>query len=169
MTWTIEQSWTARAALNARIFQAAAGIQSMDQENGKMTARTGWMGALKTVLGSIETTHTPRPGPDNDNIVDIPKGLDRLRKAIIALNNDLVEAQAERADYIQAWSDCQQEINAALSRNTSRQSQVRHRLARLQEEWAGITAELGIRAEVVPSPIDDTLPDGLVRVIEHRD
>jgi len=129
-----------------------------------LTERRGWLGGLKQVLSRVETTHQPHPDPDS-KVVDIPHGLERLRKAIMALQSDLVEAQAERADYIQAWSDCQQEINAHLSKNTTRQRDLAHRLDRLQTEWVKVTQDLGIRAESVPSALNLSTPDSLGPVI----
>ncbi len=116
--------------------------------------RAGWLGGLKQVLSRVETTHVSRP--DGENIVEIPHGLEKLRKAIVAVQNDIVEAQAERGDYSQAWIDCQAEINAALAKNSSRQKDASHRLRRLQEEWVRVTLDLGIKAEIVPASIDET-------------
>jgi hypothetical protein len=118
-----------------------------------------WVGSFKSLLTRVETTHQPRP--DGPSVVEIPRGLERLRSAIVACQNDLVEAQAERGDYIQAWSDCQQEINAHLAKNTTRQRDLTHRLERLRREWLTATVDLGIRAEIVPEPIDDRLPADL--------
>jgi len=119
--------------------------------------RAGWLGGLKQVLTRVETTHTPRPDHE-DTVVAIPNGLEKLRKAIVAVQNDLVEAQAERGDYSQAWIDCQAEITAALAKNASRQKDATHRLRRLQEEWVRVTNDLGIRAEIVPAMVDDSEP-----------
>jgi hypothetical protein len=119
--------------------------------------RAGWLGGLKQVLTRVETTHVSRP--EGENIVEIPHGLEKLRKAIVSVQNDLVEAQAERGDYSQAWIDCQAEITAALAKNASRQKDARHRLRRLQEEWVRVTMDLGIKAEIVPALVDDSQPD----------
>lgn len=122
-----------------------------------MNERAGWLGGLKQVLTRVETTHVSRP--DDETVVQIPNGLEKLRKAIISVQNDLVEAQAERGDYSQAWIDCQAEINAALAKNASRQKDAQHRLRRLQEEWVRVTQDLGIRAEIVPALVDDAGPE----------
>ena len=119
--------------------------------------RAGWLGGLKQVLTRVETTHVSRPDHE-ETVVAIPNGLEKLRKAIISVQNDLVEAQAERGDYSQAWIDCQAEINAALAKNASRQKDAQHRLRRLQEEWVRVTQDLGIRAEIVPTLVDDSQP-----------
>lgn len=115
-------------------------------------SRSGWLGGLKSVLGQIETTHGPRPDTD-EKIVEIPNGLDKLRKAIVAIQQRIVEAECEYADYQQAWKDCQAEISAAMAKNVTKRKDETHRLARLQEEWVRITQELGIRAEVVKQDV----------------
>ncbi len=117
----------------------------------------GWLGGLKVSLTRAETTHQPRP--DGAEIVDIPQGLDKLRRAIVSLQNEMVEAQAERATYIQAWETCKAEMTAAFSANTQRQHDAAHRIRRLQDEWVRASQDLGIRAEIVPSPVDDTQPE----------
>lgn len=122
-----------------------------------MNERAGWLGGLKQVLTRVETTHVSRP--DDETVVQIPNGLEKLRKAIVAVQNDLVEAQAERGDYSQAWIDCQAEITAALNKNASRQKDAQHRLRRLQEEWVRVTQDLGIRAEIVPALVDESGPE----------
>ena len=119
--------------------------------------RAGWLGGLKQVLTRVESTHVSRPDHE-ETVVQIPIGLEKLRKAIVAVQNDLVEAQAERGDYSQAWVDCQAEINAALAKNASRQKDAQHRLRRLQEEWVRVTQDLGIRAEIVPALVDESQP-----------
>lgn len=123
-----------------------------------MNERAGWLGGLKQVLTRVETTHVSRPDHE-DTVVAIPNGLEKLRKAIVAVQNDLVEAQAERGDYSQAWIDCQAEITAALNKNASRQKDAQHRLRRLQEEWVRVTQDLGIRAEIVPALVDESGPE----------
>jgi chromosome segregation ATPase len=120
-------------------------------------SRTGWIGGLQAVLGRIESTHEPRPETE-DKIVEIPHGLEKLRKAIVTVQQHIIEAQCENADYAQAWKDCQAEIQAAIAKNVSKQRDLGHRLARLQDEWVRITQELGIRAEVVRQDAQPDLP-----------
>lgn len=116
-----------------------------------MSDRKGWLGGIKSVLSQIETTHEPRP-ETNEKIVELPRGLEKLRNAIVTVQNHTVEAQAERVDIEQARAACLQEIEAAVAQNAVKQRDLAHRLRRLQDEWVRITIELGIRAEVVPVP-----------------
>jgi len=121
-----------------------------------------WLGGIKEVLSRAETTHQPRP-EGTENVVDIPQGLDKLRRAIVAINNEMVEAQAERDDIQQARLDCLAEIQAHLAKNVTRQRDAAHRMKRLQEEWVQITLGLGIRAELVLPPICESVPsDALI-------
>lgn len=112
-----------------------------------MAQKTGWLGGLKEVLVRSEVTHQPRP--ENDNLVEIPQGLDKLRRAIMHIQNEIVEAQAEAADITSAERQVLNEIAAAREKNALRQRDAMHRQYRLQEEWAKITRDLGIRAEVL--------------------
>jgi peptidoglycan hydrolase CwlO-like protein len=122
-----------------------------------MAEHKGWFGDLNQVLRQAEKSHQTRP--DDANVVDIPQGLERLRKAIVAIQNEIVEAQAERGDIEQAWKVCQDEIAVAFNKNTARQKDAAHRLKRLQSEWVNITQDLGIRAELVSAPLDESTPD----------
>jgi len=116
-----------------------------------------WLGGIKSMLARAETSHQPRPTTD-ENVVHIPHGLEKLAKAIRSLQSELVEAQTERSAYEDAWRLCQSEVKAAFGKNTLRQRDAAHRLQRLQEEWRNITHDLGRRAEVVPSEIDESVP-----------
>ena len=120
--------------------------------------RTGWLGGLKSVLRQVEATHAPRPDTD-ENIVQIPHGLEKLRKAIVSIQNEIVEAQTERSTFEEAWRTCQMEAEAAFAKNLGRQKDANHRLQRLQQEWINITQDLGIKAELVAPQIDGTEPE----------
>lgn len=124
-----------------------------------MSDRKGWLGGIKSVLSQIETTHEPRP-ETNEKIVELPRGLEKLRNAIVTVQNHTVEAQAERVDIEQARAACLQEIEAAVAQNAVKQRDLAHRLRRLQDEWVRITIELGIKAEIVPAPAPPIEDDG---------
>ena len=123
---------------------------------------SGWLGSLRTTLQRAETTHQTRP--EGENVVEIPNGMDKMRKAIVAVNNEIVHAQTERAAYHESWRLCLVEVSTAYARNSQRQRDAAHRLARLQEEWVRICHDIGIKADVSNMPIDETLPEGLERI-----
>jgi chromosome segregation ATPase len=120
-------------------------------------AEQRWLGGIKSMLARAETSHQPRP-ETGETVVQIPNGLEKLAKAIRSLQSELVEAQAERASYEDAWRLCQSEVAQAFSKNSLRQRDAAHRLKRLQEEWRSVSQDLGLRAEVVPVPIDESVP-----------
>jgi hypothetical protein len=122
----------------------------------------GWVQGLVKRLERTETTHAPRP--EGENVVEIPNGLDKLRKMIVAINNEIVEAQTERAAYHESWQLCVDEVSTAYAKNLQRQRDATHRLERLQAEWVRVCHELGIKAAVVTPPIDETLPEGLATI-----
>lgn len=128
----------------------------------------GWVQGLVKRLERTETTHQPRP-EGGAEIVEIPNGLDKLRKMIVAINNEIVEAQTERAAYHESWQLCVDEVSTAYAKNLQRQRDATHRLERLQAEWVRVCHELGIKAEVVVAAIDDTLPDVLSTLQSRRD
>jgi len=123
----------------------------------------GWVQGLVKRLERTETTHQPRP-EGGAEIVEIPNGLDKLRKMIVAINNEIVEAQTERAAYHESWQLCVNEVSNAYATNLQRQRDATHRLERLQAEWVRVCHEMGIKAEVVASQIDETMPEGLATI-----
>ena len=116
----------------------------------------GWLGGLKSVLKQAEQSHQPHPQVTGreENVVHIPQGLEKLRKAIVAVQAEIVEAQAERSDIDEGLRLVNEEINTAYAKNTHRQKDANHRLMRLQTEWVHITQDLGIKAELVPGHVD---------------
>ena len=119
--------------------------------------RAGWLGGVRGFLKQIEITHAPRPDP-NTNVVDLPNGAQMLRDAIMAVKNQLVEAQAECGDIEQGWKDVQTEILAAYQKNASRQRDLIHRLTRLQQEWIAVSAEMDMTCTIIPVKVYGSAP-----------
>lgn len=116
----------------------------------------GWLaGGLKQVLGGITQTHQPRP--EGENVVDIPHGLEKLRRTIVSLQQALVAAQCERGDFVAAFGACHQEYMAAMEQNACKQRDIATRMVRLQSEWARVTEEMGLQVRLVPPPLDQSI------------
>lgn len=105
---------------------------------------------LTPMLARIGTTHTPRP--DNVNVVDIPGGLDKLRRAIEQVIKEGQQAREQRADYEHAWAAATKEYDAAMAKNEAWQRNLETRLYRLRSEWANVTHQLGIGVTLEPPP-----------------
>jgi hypothetical protein len=103
------------------------------------------------MLNRIEITHTPVPA-DAGNIVDLPGGIEKMRKTIIAFQKEARNAQQQRADYEKAWAAAVNEMEAAMQKNAVWQQDVHVRLFRLRTEWVNITEQLGIPVSALPPP-----------------
>lgn len=101
---------------------------------------------LRPMLARIEQTSQPRP--DGTNIVDIPGGIDKLRKAIVSVQIEAAAANEEAAAYEEAWRAAQMEYQAAVEKNRIRRQDIAQRLYRLQSEWMIISEPLGIEAQI---------------------
>jgi hypothetical protein len=101
---------------------------------------------LKPMLARIESTNQVRPV--NGNVLDIPGGIEKLRKAIVAVQNESANATQEAADYEQAWAAAQMEYQAAVEKNRVWQTDIQARLYKLRSEWLTISEPLGIEAQI---------------------
>jgi hypothetical protein len=115
--------------------------------SGQQGMVAGWLGPI---LRRIETTHTPRPS--GGNVVSIPQGLDKLRDAILHVQNEREQAIGERTAIDEASDAVQNELRAAYERNAVRQRDIATRLFHLQGEWSRASAALGMRCEVDHPP-----------------
>jgi hypothetical protein len=104
----------------------------------------------RKVLGRIETTNVSRPKVDN--VVTMPKAVDSIRQALLDLQSEATLAAAERADIDAACDTVQKELQAHYERNALRQREIATRRFRLQQEWAAITRDLGMRCDIDQPP-----------------
>ena len=112
-------------------------------------ASTALADTWKALLGRVEKTHEPRP-LTRDNVVDIPNGLEKLRRAIVDVTGQLEGYRCQRDEYAEAWAAALAEFNAAMDRNTVCQRDTAARLRKLQEEWMRVTNQLGIECRLPP-------------------
>jgi hypothetical protein len=101
---------------------------------------------LKPMLDRIEASNRPRP--IDGNVVDIPGGIERLRKAIVSVQIEAQAAAEEAAAYEDAWAAAQMEYQAAVEKNRIKQQDIAQRLYRLRSEWMTISEPLGIEAHI---------------------
>lgn len=105
----------------------------------------GW---LKPMLDRIEVTNQPRP--EGGNVLAIPNGSEKLRKAIVHVQREEGNCLQEREDFEAAWRAASLEFQAAMEKNTVWHNDIQQRLYRLRCEWLAITDELGIHAQIKP-------------------
>lgn len=101
---------------------------------------------LRPMLARIEQTSQPRP--EGGNVVDIPNGIEKLRKAIVSVQAECTAAQTQAADYEKAWEAAQMEYQAAVQKNRVWQQDIATRLYKLRSEWLTISEPLGIEAQI---------------------
>lgn len=99
----------------------------------------GWLGPM---LARIESTSQPRP--IDGNVVDMPGGIERLRKAILHVQHEEREAREQLDAYEQAWAAAQMEYQAALEKNRVWREDIATRLGKLRYEWAQVSEPLGM-------------------------
>lgn len=104
------------------------------------------MNWLKPMLQRIEQTNAPRPL--DGNIVDMPGGLEKLRKAILAVKKERENATQQASDYEEAWKAAQMEYQAAVEKNRVWQADIEARLYKLQCEWSAVTEPLGMTVQI---------------------
>lgn len=98
------------------------------------------------MLSRLEATSQPRPM--DGNVVDMPGGVERLRKAILHVQGEKAQADEQLAAYEQAWAAAQMEYQAALEKNRVWRDDIATRLSKLRYEWAQVTEPLGMEITV---------------------
>lgn len=101
---------------------------------------------LRPMLSRIEQTNAPRPM--DGTVVDMPGGLDKLRKAILAVQRERDNATQQADDYEKAWAAAQMEYQAAVEKNRVWQTDIQARLYKLQCEWSAVTEPLGMTVQI---------------------
>lgn len=101
---------------------------------------------LRPMLDRIEASNRARPV--DGNVVDIPGGIEKLRKAIVQVQAEAQAAEDEAAAYEEAWAAAQMEYQAAVEKNRVRRQDIAQRLYRLRSEWLTLSEPLGIEMQI---------------------
>lgn len=109
-----------------------------------MSAVGNW---LRPMLSSISANSKSLSTPEG-NVYEMPNGLERLRKAIMHYQEELVKAHDQAAAYDEAWKAAQMEIQAAVEKNGVWQRDIETKLYSLRSEWIKATEQLGIVSQI---------------------
>lgn len=102
-----------------------------------------WLSEALAKAGITQAPELP------SNVAPMQRDAEKLRKEILAIQNELVQAQCEQARIEHAKEQVLAEIAEALSANQAKQDEIQSRLDAKRSIWVALSQEAGVRAELV--------------------